>query len=73
MGNFSRNHARVHHGLNINEFQDYCKAQPELEAKLDDWFVNGISAKTASVCGLIVDYRLRLNFFPEACSFLLAV
>lgn len=23
MGNFSRNHARVHHGMDINQFQDY--------------------------------------------------
>lgn len=32
-----------------------------------------ISAKTASGCGLVVDYRLGLHFFPEACSILIAV
>lgn len=73
MGNFSRNHARDHHGMDINQFQDYCKAHPEMDAHLDDWFVKDISARSAAGMGLVVDYRLGVHFFPGARSVFLEV
>ncbi|MCF7786747.1 MAG: AAA family ATPase [Prosthecobacter sp.] len=73
MGNFSRNYARDHHGMDINQFQDYCKPHPEMDAHLDDWFVKDISARAAAGMGLVLDYRLGVHFFPGARSFFLEV
>lgn len=73
MGNFSRNHARVHHDMDINQFQDYCKAHPEIDAQLDDWFVKDIADRATAGQGLVVDYRLGVHFFPKARSFFLEV
>jgi radical S-adenosyl methionine domain-containing protein 2 len=73
MGNFSRDHARNHHDMDINQFQEYCKAHPELDRKLDAWFVDDILARYQIGQGLVVDHRLGGHFFPWATSFFLHV
>ncbi len=73
MGNFSRDHARTYHDMDINQFQDYCKAHPDVDAQLDDWFVRDITTKVAAGHRLVVDYRLGVHFFPKARSIFLEV
>lgn len=73
MGNFSRDHARNHHDMDSNPFQDYGKAHPELDRKLDGWFVDDILARSKIDQRLVVDHRLGGHFFSWAIIFSLHV
>lgn len=65
MGNFSRDYAMRQFGMNIQEFQDYCLANPHLDHELDQAFCEQCR-KAAADKGAVVDFRLGGHFFPDA-------
>jgi predicted cytidylate kinase len=69
IGNFSRNFAEKEYGLTINQFQEKCKNEPELDKKIDEHFMKYCDSKTK----IVVDYRLGFKFVNNAFNVLLKV
>lgn len=61
VGEFSRKFALDNFGMDINEFQTYCKENPEMDKYIDENFANYIK----STSNLIVDYRLAYHFIKD--------
>jgi radical S-adenosyl methionine domain-containing protein 2 len=69
IGNYSRDLALREFGMTINEFQEYCKAHPEMDKKIDDYFIQNCSLKS----NLIIDYRLAFHFLNDCFHVFLTV
>ncbi|QCE43320.1 viperin family antiviral radical SAM protein [Psychroserpens sp. NJDZ02] len=69
VGNYSRKYAMEKYGLTINEFQEQCKAQPELDNEIDEKFRLECNSKE----NLVIDYRLGFHFIKNAFHVLLKV
>ncbi|WP_055446390.1 viperin family antiviral radical SAM protein [Lacinutrix mariniflava] len=69
VGNYSRQYAMEKYGLTINEFQEQCKAQPELDNEIDEKFRLECNSKE----NLVIDYRLGFHFIKNAFHVLLKV
>jgi len=69
IGNFSRDFAEKEYGLTINQFQEKCKAEPELDKNIDEQFMQYCNDKTK----IVVDYRLGFKFVDNAYNVLLKV
>ena len=69
IGNYTRNYAKEIYGMTINEFQDKCKEQPELDNEIDDKFQKECNCKN----NLVIDYRLGFHFIKNAFHVLLKV
>lgn len=72
MGNFSREYAERQFGMDIHEFQDFCRDNPHLDKEIDAAFC-AQCRQTAEEKGLIVDFRLGGHFFPDAYKIYLEV
>ena len=60
IGNYSRDFA-ADMGMNINQFQDYCKQNPDIDLKIDTDF----SIYMNSAECYITDYRLAYKFIKN--------
>jgi radical S-adenosyl methionine domain-containing protein 2 len=69
VGNFSRDFAMKQYGLTINQFQEKCKIEPELDNLIDEKFRDECNSKSK----IIVDYRLGFHFIKYAFHILLEV
>lgn len=69
VGNYSRNFAKEKYGMTINEFQEKCKNEPELDTIIDEKFKKECNNKEA----IIIDYRLGFHFIQKAFHVLLKV
>jgi len=69
VGNFSREYAKTKYGMTINEFQETCKKEPELDTLIDSKFQIECNCKE----NLIIDYRLGFKFISDAFHVLLKV
>jgi len=67
VGNFSRDFAAKEYGMTINQFQEKCKNDPELDRKIDNLFREECNNKT----NIVVDYRLGFKFINDAFHVLL--
>ncbi|WP_203459322.1 viperin family antiviral radical SAM protein [Lacinutrix sp. WUR7] len=67
VGNYSRKYAMEKYGLTINEFQEKCKTQPELDTEIDEKFRLECNSKE----NLVIDYRLGFHFIKNAFHVLL--
>ena len=67
VGNFSREFAEKEYGMTINQFQEKCKNNPDLDKKIDDLFRKKCNSKT----NIVVDYRLGFKFIDDAFHILL--
>lgn len=65
MGEFSREHARSVHGVDIHTFQKLCLENPQLDLELDHAFCEQCRTVAADK-GAIVDFRLGGYFFPNS-------
>lgn len=61
VGEFSRELAMQKFRMDINEFQNYCKENPEMDKFIDEHFKNYIQDTPK----LIVDYRLAYHFIKD--------
>jgi len=55
--------------MDIIQFQDFCKNNPNMDIEIDNYMVNYLSKLNS----FIADYRLGFHFFPDAFSILLNV
>lgn len=69
VGNYSRTYAKENYGLTINQFQDKCKENPELDQLIDDKFKKECNQKN----NVIIDYRLGFHFVKNAFNVFLKV
>ncbi len=69
VGNFTREYAQREFGASINEFQEMCQQNPELDRDIDRKF----QAMCNSSSGIVVDYRLGFKFVEDAFCVLLKV
>lgn len=69
VGNYSRDFAKNHYNLSINEFQEKCKIEPELDILIDKKFREQCNNKDH----LVIDYRLGFYFIKNALHVLLKV
>lgn len=69
VGNFTRDYAKKEFGVSINEFQEMCKQNPELDRDIDRKF----QALCNSTKRIVVDYRLGFRFVEDAFCVLLKV
>jgi predicted cytidylate kinase len=69
VGDFSRKYAQEHFGLSINEFQEKCKKEPELDDLIDEKFKQFCNEKDI----IVADYRLGFHFIKNAFHVLLKV
>jgi Cytidylate kinase len=69
VGNFSREFAQNEFGLTINEFQEKCKKEPELDDLIDEKFKQ-LCNETENT---VADYRLGFYFVKNAFNVLLKV
>lgn len=67
IGDYSRKYALEEYGMTINEFQEKCKTEPELDNKIDDKFKIECNSKE----NLVIDYRLGFHFIENAFHVLL--
>lgn len=68
VGNFAREEAKKR-GVTIQQFQEICKIDPQIDRKMDDDFVNWGKSKI----NWVMDYRLGFALIPEATSIYLKV
>ena len=61
VGNYSRQLALDEFGMSINQFQEYCKNNPEMDKKIDRYFIDYCESKS----NLIIDYRLAFHFLND--------
>ncbi len=69
IGNYSRDFAKSKYGLNINEFQEKCKKEPQLDKQIDEYFKEYCNHHDK----IIVDYRLGFKFVNNSFNVLLTV
>lgn len=69
IGNYSRAFAKQAYGMTINQFQEHCKNQPELDSLIDEKFKTECKLKN----NIVVDYRLGFHFIENAFHVLLKV
>jgi predicted cytidylate kinase len=69
VGNYTRDFAEKEFGLNINEFQEKCKNEPELDKLIDEKF----KAECNSKSKLVIDYRLGFKFIENSFNVFLKV
>lgn len=69
VGNFSREFAKEKYGMTINEFQEQCVRQPELDRLIDEKFKSECNSKD----NMVIDYRLGFRFIENAFHVLLKV
>lgn len=69
VGNYTRAYAMEEYGLGINEFQELCKTNPEIDKRIDNSFVASCNKTT----DLVIDWRLGFKFLPDAYSVYLDV
>ncbi|MDO6600636.1 viperin family antiviral radical SAM protein [Tenacibaculum sp. 1_MG-2023] len=69
VGNYAREYARQEYGMTINEFQEKCKTEPELDNVIDEKFKKECNSKNS----LVIDYRLGFHFIENAFHVLLKV
>ena len=69
VGNYSRQLAVDKFGMSINQFQDYCKNNPEMDKKIDQYFNYNCESKS----NLIIDYRLAFHFLNDCFHVFLTV
>lgn len=69
IGNFSRDYTLNKFDMSINEFQDKCKKEPELDLLIDEKFTQYCNDKSH----IVVDYRLGFKFVLNAFHVLLKV
>jgi radical S-adenosyl methionine domain-containing protein 2 len=69
VGNFSRDLAEKQYKLSINEFQDKCKSNPELDIEIDNQFRKMCN----EINNIIIDYRLGFKFISDAFHVFLGV
>ncbi|MDR0612972.1 MAG: cytidylate kinase family protein [Dysgonamonadaceae bacterium] len=69
VGNFSREFAQKEFGLTINEFQEKCKQQPELDDLIDQKFKQYCNEHD----NIVADYRLGFHFIENSFNILLKV
>jgi radical S-adenosyl methionine domain-containing protein 2 len=69
VGNFTRDLAKKEFGLSINQFQEKCKNEPELDKKIDEKFMKYCNNRTE----IVIDYRLGFKFVFNAFNVLLKV
>lgn len=62
VGKFSREFAKSKYGMSIDEFQDKCKQEPELDKYIDREFEKQCNERT----NLIIDWRLGFHFVKNA-------
>jgi predicted cytidylate kinase len=67
VGNFSRDFAQKEYGMTINQFQEKCKNEPELDSLIDERFSKECNSKST----IVVDYRLGFKFINDAFHVLL--
>ena len=72
MGNFSREYAKNTHGMEIQEFQDFCLTNPKVDCELDALFC-AQCREVAALKGAVIDFRLGGHFFPESYRIFLQV
>lgn len=69
MGDFSRKYAFDNHKMDINQFQEHCFLNPEIDKALDKEFISFCNNNNR----LIVDYRLGFHFLKNTYTVLLEV
>jgi predicted cytidylate kinase len=69
VGNVSREFAQKEYGLTINEFQEKCKKEPELDDLIDERF----SQLCNGTDNIVADYRLGFHFVKNAFHVFLRV
>ena len=69
VGDFSRKFAFENYGLNINEFQQKCKKEPELDKQIDKKFQEYCNNREK----LVIDYRLGFKFIKNSFNVFLSV
>lgn len=69
VGNYTRTFAKEYYNLTINEFQEKCKKQPELDFQIDEKFRTICNSKKH----IVIDYRLGFKFVDNAFHVLLKV
>ena len=69
IGNYSRHLALEKFDMNISQFQDYCRSNPEMDKKIDEYFINNCKSKS----NLIIDYRLAFHFLNNCFHIFLNV
>jgi predicted cytidylate kinase len=69
VGDFSRQFAFKNYGLTINEFQQKCKDEPELDKQIDEKFQEYCNNKEK----LVIDYRLGFKFIKNSFNVFLSV
>lgn len=69
IGNYSRQFAKNNYNMTINEFQEKCKQEPELDFQLDKNFKKLCNGQK----GVVIDYRLGFKFIDRAFHVLLRV
>jgi predicted cytidylate kinase len=62
VGDYTRKFAEEQHGLSINEFQEKCKKEPELDDLIDEEFKDYCNETD----NIIADYRLGFHFVKNA-------
>jgi predicted cytidylate kinase len=68
IGNYSRKFAE-NKDMSINEFQDFCEKNPDIDSYLDKTFSNMLNTKD----NLIIDYRLAHKFIDNCFNVFLEV
>ncbi|MCX7550284.1 viperin family antiviral radical SAM protein [Xanthomarina sp. F2636L] len=69
VGNYSRLFAKEYYGMTINQFQEKCKKEPELDFQIDEKFKSLCNSKKHA----IIDYRLGFKFIEKGFHVLLKV
>lgn len=69
VGSFSRELANNTLGMDINQFQEYCKSHPEMDMDID----HKINTYLSSLEKVVADYRLGPKFIPEGFHVFLEV
>lgn len=69
VGNYARQFARKQYGITINEFQEKCTEEPELDNLIDKKFKMICNNKA----NIVIDYRLGFLFIKNAFHVLLKV
>jgi len=69
VGEFTRSYAMEKYGLDINDFQEFCKKNPGTDDKIDQLFVE----RCRETKNVVVDWRLGFKLLPAVCSVYLDV
>jgi len=69
VGDFSRKFAYDNYDLDINEFQQKCKKEPELDKQIDKKFQKYCNNREK----LVINYRLGFKFIKNSFNVLLSV